>query len=227
MHPHQLPRFLRAFGPVLALAIAGAMVVAFAGDRPGRDQDRSNDRVQNSDAGVQFRNDTRKLWEDHVTWTRLVIISFADDLADRDQSVQRLLENQTDIGDAVKPYYGEAAGNQLTALLNDHIIIAAEILTAAKAGDTDSLEAATSRWYANGNDIAAFLNSANPDAWPLAHMQDMMREHLDLTFEEAVARLTADYDADVVAYDKVHDAILEMADMLSLGIIEQFPKRFK
>jgi hypothetical protein len=226
VHQDRLPRFLKALSPVIALTIAGAMVVAFAGQRDGGNT-RADDRTQNSDSAITLRNDMRKLWEDHVTWTRLVIISFADDLPDRDVAVNRLLDNQVDIGDAIKPYYGAAAGDQLTALLNDHITIAAEILTAAKAGDTAAVNEANVRWYANADDIAAFLNAANPDAWPLEHMRQMMREHLDLTLEEAVARLTADYPADAAAYDRVHDAILEMADMLSLGIIDQFPQRFK
>jgi len=226
MHQQHLPRYLRALTPVIALAIIGAMLVAFAGQRDAVST-RADDRTQNSDSAIAFRNDMRKLWEDHVTWTRLVIISFADDLPDRQASVDRLLQNQVDIGDAVKPFYGEAAGDQLTLLLNDHINIAAEILVAAKTGDTTAQNGATARWYANGDDIAAFLNSANPGAWPLEHMEQMMSEHLDLTLEEAVARLTADYRADVAAYDRVHNAILEMSDMLSLGIIDQFPKRFK
>jgi hypothetical protein len=169
----------------------------------------------------------RKLWEDHVTWTRLAIISLSDDLPDQDASVGRLLKNQVDIGDAVKPFYGDAAGNQLTALLNDHIVTAADIIAAAKANDTIGVDEASARWYANADEIAVFLNSANPEQWPLDHMNQMMKEHLDLTLEEAVARLTANYDADVAAYDEIHVQILGMADMLSLGIINQFPKSFK
>jgi hypothetical protein len=86
---------------------------------------------------------------------------------------------------------------------------------------------ASGRWYANADEIAAFLSSANPEQWPLDHMKQMMKEHLDLTLEEAVARLTANYDADIAAYDKIRVQILGMADMLSLGIINQFPKSFK
>lgn len=169
----------------------------------------------------------RKLWEDHITWTRLVIIGTFEDLPDLDPTVQRLLQNQVDIGDAIKPFYGDEAGEQLTALLTDHILIAAEILQAAKNGDTAALEDAIARWYENGDDIAVFLNSANPKHWPLEEMKAMMREHLDLTLKEAVAYLEGDYEASIAAYDEVHLQALEMADMLSTGIIKQFPKKFK
>ena len=175
----------------------------------------------------EFHDGMRKLWEDHITWTRLVIIGVFEDLPDLEPSVQRLLQNQVDIGDAIKPFYGEAAGDQLTALLTDHILIAAEILQAAKAGDTAALEEASERWYANADDIAAFLHAANPQHWPLEEMQMMMREHLDLTLEEAVAYLSGDYEASIAAYDEVHLQALEMADMLSDGIIRQFPNKFK
>jgi len=55
----------------------------------------------------------------------------------------------------------------------------------------------------------------------------MMHDHLKLTTDEAVARIQKDYDADIAAYDKVHDEILKMADMLSDGIVKQYPDKFK
>ncbi len=173
-----------------------------------------------------FQQAVRRLWEEHVTWTRVYIIAVLADLPEADAAAQRLLQNQTDIGNAVKPFYGEEAGDQLTALLNDHILIAADLLAAAKAGNTAKFEDANERWYDNADEVAAFLSSANPDNWPLSEMQTMMKDHLDLTLEEATARLNEDWAGDVTAYDKVHNEILHMADMISDGIIKQFPKEF-
>ena len=178
-----------------------------------------------------FHDAMRKLWEDHITWTRMVIVDFLADpngtLPDTQASVDRLLQNQVDIGNAIKPFYGDEAGNHLTDLLTQHILIAAEILQDAKAGDTAALNDAAARWYANADEIAAFLNSLNPEFWPLDQMQEMMRMHLDLTLQEAVTYLHGDYAGSVAAYEQVHLEILEMADMLSTGIIEQFPTKFK
>jgi hypothetical protein len=176
----------------------------------------------------EFHDAMRKLWEDHITWTRLVIVGVLGDLpaADVDASVQRLLQNQVDIGNAIKPFYGEEAGGQLTALLTDHILIAAEILQAAEDNDTAVLNDAIARWYENADDIAEFLNAANPENWPLEEMRAMMREHLDLTLKEAVSYLEGNYVASVDFYDLIHLQALEMADMLSEGIIRQFPQKF-
>jgi hypothetical protein len=176
-----------------------------------------------------FHDAMRKLWEDHITWTRLVIVGVIGDLpaADLEESVKRLLQNQVDIGNAIKPFYGAEAGDQLTELLTDHILIAAEILQAAEDGNRAALNDAIARWYANADDIAVFLNSLNPKHWPLEEMKAMMKEHLDLTLEEAVTYLDGDYEASIAAYDKVHLQALEMADMLSEGIIKQFPNKFK
>lgn len=173
-----------------------------------------------------FRQAVRKLWEDHITWTRVFIISAVAGLPETDTAAGRLLQNQVDIGNAIKPFYGDAAGNQLTALLRDHILIAAKLITAAKSGDTATFTTENKNWYDNANQIAAFLNSANPDHWALNDMQTMMKSHLDLTLQEAVARLKADWPGDVIAYDMVHTEILGMADMLADGIILQFPDKF-
>jgi hypothetical protein len=177
-------------------------------------------------AANDLRTNMRKLWEDHVTWTRNVICCITDGLPGADQAVKRLLKNQDDIGNAVKPLYGEAAGNRLTALLHDHIIIAADVVKAAKAGDNAALDAANKKWFANADEISTFLSKANPN-WKEDDMTKMMHDHLKLTTDEAVARIKKDYDADVAAYDKVHNEILEMADMLADGIAKQFPDKFK
>ncbi len=211
----------RAWQLLPAMVLVSQLVVSsvVCGAPPGK----------NATSGVsrqQFESAMRKLWEDHITWTRLFIVSAASDLPDKDATLGRLLQNQVDIGNAIKPFYGDAAGERLTALLKDHIAIAGEVLAAAKAGRTEPLTSASRRWYANADDIAAFLSSANPQAWPLAEVKSMMSEHLDLTTAEVVAHLKGQWQADVAAYDSVHAAILKMADMLSSGIISQFPGRF-
>jgi hypothetical protein len=173
-----------------------------------------------------FQDQMRKLWEDHVTWTRLAIVTFADGSAGFDATAARLLRNQDDIGNAIKPFYGEAAGDQLTALLKDHIVIAVELLQAAKAGDVPSFEEANTAWYANANDIADFLAHANPRHWPRDTMRAAMKGHLDQTLAEASHELAGQYEASVADYDEIHHHILGMADVLSTGIIRAFPKRF-
>lgn len=171
-----------------------------------------------------FRMAMRKLWEDHIIWTRQVIVSAVAGLPDLNFAIDRLMQNQVDIGSAVKPFYGEAGGDKLIALLKEHISGAYEVLTAAKAGDNPKFEAANKAWYKNADDIAEFLAGANPKYWPAKEMKAHMKEHLDLTLAEAVARLQGKWVDDIATYDKVHIQILGMADMLSSGIIGQFPK---
>ena len=187
----------------------------------------NTEKVRDKTTAAILHDDMRKLWEDHITWTRLFIISDAGDLPDLNATTARLLQNQTDLGDAIKPFYGDAAGTQLTALLRQHILTAADILAAAKAGDQATTAAEIARWYANGDEIAAFLTSANPANWSITDTEMMMKDHLDLTLEEAVARLSGHYQEDIAAYDKVHVEILSMADMLSAGIVAQFPAKFR
>ena len=179
----------------------------------------------NSSKSEQLRMAMHKLWEDHIVWTRNVILNIMDDLPGTEQAVNRLLSNQDDIGNAVKPFYGEAGGKELTRLLREHITTAADLLKAAKTGNNSAFDAANKKWSANADEISDFLSKANPN-WKLNDMKKMMHDHLTLTTDEAVARLKKDYAADVKAYDKVHDEILMMADMLTDGIIKQFPGKF-
>lgn len=168
----------------------------------------------------------RKLWEDHITYTRNYIISALAGLEDADAVAQRLLRNQDDIGEAIKPYYGDAAGKKLASLLRDHIVIATEVVKAAKMGDNDTLTKSQAKWNANADDIAAFLSSANPH-WSKTMLTSMLHQHLALTTGEVVSRLKKDWAADVDFYDKGHVHMLNFADALTNGILRQFPNKFK
>jgi len=177
--------------------------------------------------GMALHDAMRKLWAEHVFWTRIFIISAVADLGDKGFAPERLLQNQVELGNLLKPYYGDAAGDQLTNLLKEHVITAAQIVAAARAGDKPKQEEATKRWFLNADQIAAFLSDANPRNWPRAEMQQMMREHLNLTTVEVSARIQGNWAADIAAFDKIHEQILHMADMLTEGIVKQHPAKFK
>jgi len=179
-----------------------------------------------SNSQVVFRMAMRKLWEDHITWTRGYIVSSLAGLEDAGAVATRLLKNQDDIGDAIKAYYGDDAGKKLTALLRDHILIATEVVTAAKENNSVGLKAAQAKWTANADDIAAFLSSANPN-WSKTEMADMLHKHLDYTTGEVTSRLKKEWDDDIESYDKGHAHMLMFADKLTDGIVKQFPDKFQ
>src|SRR5687767_84788 len=215
MSPH-ISRVRRRPGfPVLIGAITAALALAVAtgcgdDDDPvvidqavaSEHEHRTASPAIHTETGHAFQDDMRKLWEDHVTWTRLAIVSYIDDLSDLEPTVARLMQNQTDIGDAIKPFYGDEAGEQLTKLLEEHINGAVDIMAAAKAGDEKQTKKASAAWYVNGNQIADFISEANPDNWPREGMRSMMSMHLDQTLDEAVQRLQGDHEAEVRTYDE-------------------------
>ncbi len=174
-----------------------------------------------------FHDDMRALWEAHGAWTHMVIVNFAGNLPNLDASEQVLLQNQVDIGDAVKPYYGAAAGNKLTSLLKAHILGAVTVLQAAKSGDQAAIAQAEADWSANGRQVADFLHAANPHHLALKDARSMMQEHLNQVIEQAVDELKGDYAASAAAYAPYIRHILDMADMISGGIIQQFPNKFR
>lgn len=231
MDKHQ-QRAMSVLGAVVAVALIATVTVrgVLVGTRADADPTASAQHMHMDhparSAKLAFHDEMRKLWEDHVTWTRLFIVSFAADLPDLGPTTDRLLQNQVGIGNAIKPFYGKVAAHRLTDLLTEHITTAATLLQAAKDGDTDAFNAAKDAWYTNARQIARFLHEANPDNWPLRDLRTMMRDHLDLTLAEAADRLGGNYEQDIADYDAVHLEILQMADMLSDGIIQQFPGKF-
>ena len=177
-----------------------------------------------SSSAPALRTAMRKLWSDHVIWTRQYIVAAALGDPSAQAASERLLKNQEDIGNAVAQYYGAAAGTKLTDLLKQHILIAVDLVGAAKAGDAAKQADADKRWHDNANDLATFLSGANPN-WPKQTLLDMLNQHLSLTTQEAVARLQKNWSADVTAFDSIYNQAMMMADALTDGIAKQFPAK--
>lgn len=179
-----------------------------------------------SKAEVDLKSNMRMLWEQHVAWTRMTIISIAANLADEGLVTKRLLRNPGDFEALLRPLYGDEKAAQFARLLTDHLVIAAELVKAAKAGDSKAAEEAEQRWYANADEIATLLNQINPFLSKEA-FRTMLHEHLALTKAEAVARLNQDYARDIALYDQIEQQALMMADAMTEGIVQQFPDILK
>jgi hypothetical protein len=181
----------------------------------------------NTEKAVAFHDAMRALWEAHGAWTHMVIVSFVGNLPNLAAEEHVLLQNQVDIGNAVKPYYGASAGTKLTKLLQAHILGAVKVLQAAKSGDKSALAQAEAAWFANGRQVADFLHAADPRFLSRSAARQMMKVHLNQVIEQAVDELEGNYAADARAFAPYIRHIVDMADMISDGIIQQFPARFR
>ena len=176
------------------------------------------------ESAFNFKYAQRLLWEQHSIWTRSAISSIEFDTPDA-EFVARLLKNPKDMGDSIKPYYGEQIGEQYSSLLTEHLVVAADIVKAAKAGDSNKVEALNKKWHENADRIALLLSSINPYI-TLKAAREMLYHHLDLVMEEAVTLLQKDYQASIDVFDKIELQALYMADTISTAIIKQFPGYF-
>lgn len=190
-----------------------------------RKRSRDEKSMEMNDSTFSLTRAMERLWTDHVIWTRQYVIAAVDDRPEVEIAAARLLKNQEDIGEAIVPFYGEDAGARLTDLLKQHILIAVDLVAAAKAGNDSDFDTHDQRWTQNAAEIASFLGSAN-SYWPEKVVVDLLSLHLSLTKDEAVARLQKDYEKDAEIFDQILTEILTLADALSEGIVKQFPEKF-
>lgn len=173
----------------------------------------------------ELSNYMRLLWEQHVYWTRMLILSIAFDLPDAEYVTNRLLRNPKDFEEAFIPFYGEALAAQFSELLKNHLEIAAELVKAAKAGNSTAATDAENRWYDNADQIANFLGDINP-YWSVEEWQRLLYSHLTMTKAEAVAILNNNFAESIDIFNNIELEALEMADELTQGIANQFPEYF-
>jgi hypothetical protein len=174
----------------------------------------------------QLHDAMRKLWTDHVVWTHSYIVAALSNTYDKDKVLARLLRNQQDIGNAVKPYYGEEAGNKLAELLKEHIVIAGKLVDALAKNMKAEADKQNKEWFRNADDIARFLSSANPN-WPMKELQKLLYVHLQMLTDAVSARIAQDTAAEIDAFDRGFEHILVLSDTLSNGIVKQFPDKFQ
>lgn len=179
-----------------------------------------------NEAVIKLKYVMQKLWIEHAWWTRSVIVSHVGGLEDKDKVLERLLQNQVDLGNIIKPYYGEKAGTKLTKLLKEHILIAVKIIDAAKKNEQTIVDQLNKEWYRNADQIVAFLSVANPN-WSKKDLTEIFYAHLKLTTDGVVARLQKDWDRDISTADRNETHLIHMGDFLTEGIVKKFPDKFK
>jgi hypothetical protein len=194
--------------------------------RPGRKEAVAESSTSfASDEATSLTRAMQRLWIDHVVWTRLYVMAAVDDRPEAGAAATRLLKNQEHIGNAIVPFYGKAAGKQLTELLKQHIMIAVDLVAAAKSGDAKAFKTHDRRWDRNAQDIAGFLSKANPYLTK-KDLVDLLYVHLSLTKDEAVARIKHDFKKDAAVFDQIVTEILTLSDALSEAVVAQFPAKF-
>jgi hypothetical protein len=231
--PNRVVRGKCKLARLLGLLCAGALVACAAdAGAPDTNTDQAPDRASVDTVStargvseISYHDNWRKLWEDHITWTRMVIIGILDALPGNDAYTGRLLQNYEDMEDALKPYYAADDVEAFGDLIKDHLTIAASILVALKAGcDVQGLIA---DWRDNAHALARQMYKMNPEFWPLASTDAMWQEHLDVTLAEATAHFSGDFSGEIAAWEKVHAGGLSMADLLSGGTMDLLPGRFR
>jgi hypothetical protein len=176
---------------------------------------------------MELNQAMRKLWSDHMHWTLATVDAFFNEPKQLETKLNRLLQNQKDIGAAIVPFYGQAAGDKLAALLTEHIQLAVPVLKAAQANDKPTLDIVLANWYKNANDIAGFLSSANPKNWPQTTTGSALKMHITHTTEYAVNILKDNYAPSIKGFEEALNHMLMLADILTEGIAKQFPDKFK
>jgi len=217
-----MPNSARAAALLLTIAVA-----TFASRTDAQVPTTSKGDVAHPDPikANELRVAMRKLWVSNAIWMREYIVNTIEADQSLDAASKRLAKGQDDIGRAFAPFYGAETGSKVTTLLRQHTSLVKEMIEASMAKDSAKLKEADKRWRANADSITTLLSTVNPTNWPMATIQPALVWSMNLTIAETNARLKKDYDTDVQTFDTILAQSLNLADLLSAGLIKQFPNK--
>ncbi len=175
---------------------------------------------------VQLLKQMNLVWEQHIMWTRMLLISIAENLKDLEATQARLLRNPKDIADVFRRFYGIAVANRIQQLLTEHLVIGKDLIVALKNKNQEEATKLNTKWYQNADEMAEAFSSINPFYYPREEIRNMLYEHLRLTTNQVNNRLQRKYVEDINSYDMVQKEILKMSQFFVNGIVRQFPNLF-
>jgi len=163
----------------------------------------------------------RRLWSERTTWTRTYVVDALANLPDTQAATDRLLQNQVDIGTALRPYLGAKRSDRLVGLLENDVTLATEVVESARIGDARHLKEAHDAWDLNAAALGAALADANVSGagdlpvWILA-------EHAN-TEGQSVDRINIDWAGDISQYEAAAAVDQKIADAVSGGLAAGTP----
>ena len=211
---------------MVAFILATTAVSAQHKSHPTNVSTNNSSKTVKNNKYLELNQTMRKLWSDHMHWTLSTVDAFFNEPKQLETKLNRLLQNQKEIGASIVPFYGQAAGDKLAKLLTEHIELAVPVLKAAQANDKASLDTSLANWYRNANEIAGFLSAANPKNWPPSATEPALKMHITHTTEYAVNILKGEYASSIKGFEGALNHMLLLADILSEGIAKQFPGKF-
>src|SRR5581483_4066062 len=167
----------------------------------------------------------RGLWHDHIFWVRNVVVAtLARHSAEAKAAEAQVVANAHAIANAIKPFYGDAAGEALFPLLAGHYGAVKSYLTATAAGDKKGQDKATDDLMANADQIATFLSGANPNL-PKDTVLGLLQAHGAHHIAQIQELKAGQYDAEAKNWGEMEAHMDVIADALTGAIAKQFPDK--
>lgn len=136
------------------------------------------------------------------------------------------MQNPRDFEMALRTFYGDDNAAALSQLMMNQLTIATDLVNAMMNADTEAQANAERRWNDNVEEMASFLNGINSN-WAEADLRNMFQSNLDLLKQLVSDMMARDFEASNATFANIERQAMEMADMMTQGIVRQFPQYFR
>ena len=169
----------------------------------------------------ELNNDMRQAWSQHNFWGNMFLVSLFHTLENLDAVKMRLEQSPEDIAAVFQSFYASPTVTQIRNLLAEHVRLAGEMANAMKNGNMERSTQLETQLNQNADQMARLLANANSN-YDYEELRRMMRNHLNLMQDTMTSELSGDHNEAVRLMGENEDQLMDMADVLTEGLVQQF-----
>ncbi len=178
-----------------------------------------------NDKRLVFKAEMSRLWIDNAIYSRQAILCLVDRLPGAEESLYRLMINQEDMGRMFTRFYGREKGDEFCDLISSNTSLTVSMIR-NKSRNSGDYEAARAKMDYNVDRIITYLVAVNPH-WTEEELKYLIHLQSKLFDTQLQSRVNANYSYDIETFDRMISETYRLADVLSEGIMKQFPERFE
>ena len=170
---------------------------------------------------ITLLSNLRRVWAQHVWWSRLYILSIVYDLPYQDLIFNRTLRNSSDFFRFLERFYTPKQLKPIETLFEEYNKTKSTYLYNKVAGNSYAASIYRKRWYEIADQLADLMYQLNPFL-PPSRSKPLIYSLIEGTDSQVENMLIGQTEKEIMFFDMIELEAYEFADFIATGMMSHF-----